>query len=84
MSPEPEPEDVGTEYVVLASPDNEAWTVVGRAQARSAEKAIEAVIVKLLDGGEIDAPHPWHVAVPVRSWAPKRIQAERQTKVTFG
>lgn len=74
------------DYRVLAAGDSEespSWTDLGFFQAHRAEDAItdavEAEKVELDEEGN----SPWLVAIPARSWAPRRLRKVVKTSITF-
>lgn len=66
-----------TEYKVLASNEvSGVWVVVEDVSAPTAVKAIEIVVSK-----NAEATATEYVAIPLRSWAPKKVSVTTKTSV---
>lgn len=73
---------MATAYYLLARAEGEedVWKLIGQTEATSADSAIRALIAK--NGSDISLGRGL-VAVPVRSWNPRKAKVQTNTKVSF-
>ena len=72
-----------TEYVVLKNNGEGGFQPAGSAEASSPDGAIRLVAAKFADTGDEAGPITY-VAVPRRSWKPKQVAVEVQTRLKVG